>query len=243
MNIWIIGDSTAAIKDSHKRPETGWGEKISLFLKSGIKIQNHATNGRSTKSFIDENRFSDIESKFEQGDYLFIQFGHNDQKIEDPTRFTDPFSTYQENLSFFIRKAKEKGVIPVVFSSVPRRKFLSEHRLDRLAVGKYPNAAKLLAKREGVLFLDIFTAAKRFYEYLGFEDAARLFLQLHPNQHPNYPEGKIDNTHFNETGAYVIASIIAAKMYKAKHVLRTLVDETQLIDRKAAKDYVYGHKK
>ncbi|CCV64372.1 putative rhamnogalacturonan acetylesterase [Alteracholeplasma palmae J233] len=236
MKIFITGDSTAAKKELNKRPETGWGEKLYKYLNEPIEIINVAQNGRSTKSFLNENRLSDIIPLFEKGDYLFIQFGHNDGKIKDPARFTEPFGEYQENLKIFINSAREKGVIPVIFSSVSRRKFLEDGSLDPKAVEDYPQAALELAKKENVVSLDLFTATQKLYTYLGEDLSRKLFVQLKPTDSKNYPEGKEDNTHFCDLGAKMIASLVSESILNSSLEFKNKIDSTKILTQKEIKE-------
>lgn len=229
MKIFIAGDSTASIKEYNKRPETGWGEKLALYLNDDIEIVNEAQNGRSTKSFIEEERLSKIERNFNLNDYLLIQFGHNDEKIDKPERYTTPLE-YKENLKTFINKAKNKGVIPIVITSVSRRKFLDDFKtIDPYAIGKYPLYAIEVAKEENIIVLDLFSITKKLYEYLGFELSKRLFLKLHPNENLNYPNGIDDNTHFNELGALIIASLVSEELSKTKLEISKKIDKSKLL--------------
>lgn len=214
MTIFIAGDSTAAIKIDEKRPEAGWGEMINLYLNDNILIKNFAKNGRSTKSFIDLGDFDEMVKEFNKGDYLIIQFGHNDGKVNDKSRYTT-YKHYVENLSTFVDKAKQLGVIPIIFSSVSRRKFLDDNiNTDPNAVELYPLYANKYAANNNILFIDCFKLTQELYTKLGFELSKRLFLQLEPNVHENYLQGVIDNTHFNENGAKVIASLIASELLR-----------------------------
>lgn len=225
MRLHIIGDSTAAIKVDEKRPETGWGEKINLFLSEEVEIFNHAVNGKSTHSFITEKRFDEVLNQLKENDVLIIQFGHNDSKIDDPSRYADPFFNYPRNLEFMVEEARKKGVFPIIFSSVSRRYFRGNHNVNKYSVGIYPYIAKSVAKYKNVLFVDIFRKTKQLYEYLGSNDSRKLFLQLSPGNHPNYPLGIKDDTHFNDLGAMVIASIIAEGLYftKKSHPLKPFI--------------------
>lgn len=235
MKIFIVGDSTASIKEENKRPETGWGEKISLFLKGEIEIINAAQNGRSTKSFLDEGRLDVIERQFNKGDYLIIQFGHNDEKIDNPERYASPVD-YQQNLKTFINAARKKGVTPIILSSVSRRKFINNNQVDPLAIGKYPLYAKKVAEEKKVLFIDMFQKSKELYEYLGLELSKKLFLKLNPKENPNYPFGINDDTHFNELGAEVIASQVAEEILKLNSEIMSIIDEDAILDIKSLKD-------
>lgn len=214
MNIFIAGDSTAAIKQEDKRPESGWGEKLNLYLEDSVTIKNFAVNGRSTKSFINEGLLDKMVNDFNRNDYLIVQFGHNDGKVNDLTRYTN-YDEYMKNLSTFVDKSISKGVTPIIFSSVSRRKFLDDnYTIDPNAVELYPLYAKEFAKTNNVLFVDMFKLSQELYTKLGFELSKKLFLQIEPNTHLNYLDGVIDNTHFNETGATIIASIVVSELLK-----------------------------
>ncbi|HEY8406167.1 MAG TPA: rhamnogalacturonan acetylesterase [Acholeplasma sp.] len=199
MNIHIIGDSTAAKKTKDAYPETGWGEKLHLFLNEEITILNHALNGRSSKSFMDEGHFEKMLESVMKDDVVLIQFGHNDEKYEDKTRYTNPYTDYVANLTFMVNKIKSKGAMPIILSSVSRRYHLSNHRVSRFAVSIYPTMAKFAAKINIVPFIDMFYKSKRLYEYLGKIESRKLFNQTI----------KEDNTHFNQLGAIAIASLVA----------------------------------
>lgn len=212
--IYIIGDSLSAQKLATKKPETGWGELLHKYVPNQYVIDNHAANGRSTKSFIDEGRFDFIKKRWQLHDVLLIQFGHNDQKKEDSSRFTDPFTTYSENLSFFINQAETSGVTPILISSITRRSFTSVGILDGHTLGQYPEAMHLVARKHNVLFVDLFHISQALVASLGIEKSKELYLHLDPLQHHNYPDGIIDNTHLNEHGADVMASIIGLSIVK-----------------------------
>ena len=127
--IFWAADSTVQTNDYTTYPQTGIGQVFPLFVKPEYQVCNHAKNGRSTKSFMDEGRLKAIEEKIGAGDFLFIQFGHNDEKKEDPTRYTEPFSTYMENLETFIRVAKDHSAYPVLITPLERRCFMDEKHL------------------------------------------------------------------------------------------------------------------
>lgn len=229
MQIFIAGDSTASIKLENKRPETGWGEMIHFYLSEDVKIINKAQNGRSTKSFLMEERLLEIEPLFKKGDYLFIQFGHNDSKKESIERYASPIE-YKKNLKVFVDTARSKGVIPIIFSSVSRRNFLKDNKtIDLYAVGKYPSYAREVSKKEEVIFVDMFSKTKELYEYLGYEMSKKLFLKFKPNIHPNYLKGVDDNTHFNYLGAKVIASLVAEELSKINSPIKIKVLKDKLL--------------
>lgn len=213
LTIYIAGDSTAEIKQADERPMSGWGEYLSDYLNKAIAVENHAMGGRSTKSFIDQGRFDTILDKIKAGDYLLIQFGHNDQKIEDPTRYTEPFGSYQRNLTYFINEAKEKKAVPVLLSSISRRVFKND-TIDRLSLGDYPRAMKEIADKEEVPFIDMNGLSADYLNQLGIEKSKELFLHLIEGEYPNYPEGLVDNTHFSIAGGKQFASMIANELIK-----------------------------
>ncbi|AYV68547.1 MULTISPECIES: rhamnogalacturonan acetylesterase [Niallia] len=206
ITIFIAGDSTAAEKTPDKRPETGWGEKLSTFFTDQIVIDNRAVNGRSTKSFINEGRLSAIEEAIHPGDYLFIQFGHNDQK-DDPARGTDPYEDYQTNLHTFIHTANKHNAHPVLLTSVSRRHFRNQ-LIDHMSLGEYPQAMRELAKTSKVALLDIHKKSIDFFQSLGPDLSRNFFLHLEAYESSNYPIGVKDDTHFNNQGAEAVAKLI-----------------------------------
>lgn len=211
--IYLAGDSTAAKKLPEKRPEAGWGEYLSNYLKAEIQVENHAMNGRSTKSFLAEKRFLAIEERLQPHDFLFIQFGHNDQKQTDPERYTAPFAEYQSNLALMAEAAYKQGAQPVIFSSVSRRAFLNGH-IDKHNLGDYPCAAQKLAEKQHIPFIDLFSLTCDYFNNLGEAGTQGLFLHLQPNVCDNYPEGVADDTHFNEKGAALVAKLAAEELYR-----------------------------
>jgi lysophospholipase L1-like esterase len=222
ITIYIAGDSTAAIKLPEKRPETGWGEAFQAYFKENVKIENRAINGRSTKSFIKEGHLAAIEKTIQPGDYLVIQFGHNDQKIEDPERGTHPYGDYQDNLGKFIQVAHQKNAYPLLLTSVTRRKFEDE-KIDSMSVGDYPQAMIQFAEKYQVPVLDIHKITTEFMAKAGDEESKKYYLHLPPGQSENYPEGITDNTHFNEEGAKKVAQIIIEAIQQSDLPLKYLL--------------------
>ncbi|WP_379161687.1 rhamnogalacturonan acetylesterase [Paenibacillus sp. sgz5001063] len=207
--LYIAGDSTAAQKSGGEKPMTGWGEFFHVHFGPEITVDNRAVNGRSTRSFLAEGRLEDIGKDFRSGDYLLIQFGHNDQKMEDPARYTDPETEYRQNLLTFIDFARSRGGYPVLLTSVSRRRFTSGGEPDPLAVGLYPEAMREVAAQTGTPLLDIFASSQQLYRVLGEEGSRQLFMHLPANAHPNYPEGVTDDTHFSKEGAARVAERVA----------------------------------
>lgn len=209
--IYLIGDSTIANKEIKAFPETGWGMPFQYFFDSTVLVENHAKNGRSTRTFISENRWSPIEEKLKKGDYVFMQFGHNDESKEKTDRYTTP-EDYKRNLIKFIKETRTKGATPVLLTPVSRRKFVDGNQQETHTV--YSALVKEVAKVEQVAFIDLDAISLRYYQSLGEENSKLLFLQLEAGEHPNYPEGKVDNTHFSEMGARKIAQLVLNEMKK-----------------------------
>ena len=208
-SLFIAGDSTAALKGASEKPMTGWGEYLQSYFGTAIRVDNRAINGRSTKSYIADGRLDAIKRDFQAGDFLFIQFGHNDEKKEDPSRYTDPETDYRLNLIQFIESARQLGGTPVLLTSVSRRRFNPDGQPDPLAVGPYPSIMRQVAEQTQTALLDIFAASQQLYLTLGAEQSKTLFMHLPEQEHPNYPNGLVDDTHFSEEGARQIAKLVA----------------------------------
>lgn len=216
--IHILGDSTAAQKLDSARPESGWGEHLGEFLNPEIAVYNCAQNGLSTKSCIESQIFSEASKHFSAGDYLLIQFGHNDQKIETPNG-TTPFGEFLDNLNKFISAAYASKVTPILLTSVTRRDFIN-NRLNKQTLGDYPAAMRQLSRKKDIALIDMYSITQSLYATLGEADTKKFHLQLKPEEHPNYPDGVLDNTHFNQLGAATIAYIVS---HELKRIDPTLV--------------------
>lgn len=212
--IHLIGDSTMAPKDlSGQNPERGWGMMFPNFLDDGIKVVNYARNGRSTKSFMTLGHWDEVEKNLKKGDYLFIQFGHNDSKKSDTLRYADAWGAYQENLRHYIRVARDKGAIPVLLTPVSRRWF-KDGRLDENCLEDYPQAMREVAKEEDVILLDITSATMDWLKELGDSASREYFMWVKPGTVTAMPEGKTDNTHTNARGARKVARIVCGEIAK-----------------------------
>lgn len=218
--IYIAGDSTAAPKQEKKRPETGWGEKLHLFFDSRIRFENCAVNGRSTKSFIEEKRLEKIDEKIERGDFLFIQFGHNDQKLEDPTRGTEPFGEYLDNLRTFTKVAKKNGATPVLLTPISRRDYLTNGLLNPDSLGLYPEAVRKFCEENSFVLLDTFLDTQKWLEGHTQVETKQFFLKGKSGELLNYPDGVDDDTHLNEEGAIKVAEIVANEIAKSSLYLK-----------------------
>lgn len=207
--IYWAGDSTVQYNDIQTYPQTGIGQVFHLFLKPEIRIENHAKNGRSTKSFIDESRLPAIYDRITEGDFLFIQFGHNDEKKEDPSRYTDPFSDYMINLEKFVNVARNKKAWPVLITPLERRCFAGEHQLDAGMHGDYVTAMRMTAEKLQVPLVDLYRMSRELMEEAGAERTKEWFMHLEAGRYASHPDGLCDNTHLQYAGAVAFASCIA----------------------------------
>ena len=242
--IFIIGDSTAAKKDLSKgSPERGWGMALQEYFDTTyIHVDNHAVNGRSSKSFIDEGRWDKVLSLIKPGDYVIIQFGHNDEK-EQPARHTDPGSTFDYNLAKYVRETREKGGIPIIMNPVVRRNFASKPPKNdddealrnttfadgaKVAEGdslidthkQYAVAPRDVALRMNVHFVDATRITHDLEQSLGVEGSKKLHMWYKPGEHPALPQGRQDNTHYNIYGAHVVAGLLAEALVTEIPLLR-----------------------
>ncbi|WP_318218043.1 rhamnogalacturonan acetylesterase [Streptomyces sp. SCL15-6] len=204
--LYIAGDSTAAQKYADAAPETGWGMALPFFLHKDLPVANHAVNGRSSKSFVDEGRLDAILGVIRPGDLLLVQFAHNDEKDEDPTRHTEPWTTYQDHLRFCVDGARARGARPVLATPVERRRF--DAAGDAVpSHGEYPAAMRALAAEEGVALLDVQALSLALWQRLGVEETKTYF---------NWTATEQDNTHFNPPGAIEVARLVARELLRTR---------------------------
>ena len=251
--IFIIGDSTAANKDlSQGKLERGWGMALQCYFDENIRVDNHAVNGRSSLSFINEGRWDKVLEKLKPGDYVIIQFGHNDEKPK-ADRHTDPGSTFDYNLAKFVRETREHGGIPVLMNCVVRRNFFvnapendDDEKLrtqtfkdgvrmvegDSLidTHGLYRVAPRDVAKRMNCHFVDANRITHDLEQGLGTEASKRLHMWFLPDTEPTELKGKQDNTHYNVYGAHVVAKLLAKALCEEIPVLKKYYVDTNYTD-------------
>jgi len=209
ITIWLIGDSTMSIKEKKAWPETGWGMPFVHFWDSTVSVENRAKNGRSTRSFMTEGLWKAVTDKLEEGDYVFIQFGHNDEVPTKKTATTpDEFKT---NLIKYITDTRDKKAIPVLLTPVARRKFDAAGNITGTH-DAYTAITRTVASENSVLLIDMDPKSQALLQQMGVEGSRYLFNQLKQGEHPNYPDGVEDNTHFNELGARKMAQIVLAEI-------------------------------
>ncbi len=212
--LYLAGDSTMANKPLDL-PERGWGQALGAFFKDPDAVQNHAMNGRSTLSFIAEGRWEKIVAALHPGDAVIIQFGHNDEKIEDPKRGTDPKTTFPQNLRRFVHDVRTKGASPILATPVCRRKFDATGKLVATH-GAYPDAIRRVATEEKVPLLELETATAKWLQAEGDEATKKFFMWIEAGRFPKIPDGRKDDTHFVEAGATKVAALAVAQIREQK---------------------------
>jgi len=211
ITVYLIGDSTMADKEVKAYPETGWGMPFHYYFDSTVTVDNRAKNGRSTRTFIEEGRWQSVLQTLKAGDYVLIQFGHND---EVPTKgsYTKPedFTAY---LQKFVDDSRNKKAIPILITPVARRKFDSTgHIVETHA--DYTKLVKRVAQKLTVPLIDLDKESQEMLQKLGPENSKFLFNYLQPGENPHYPDGHKDDTHFNELGARMMAEIVLNDIQK-----------------------------
>lgn len=197
--VYMIGDSTMANKGGlPKNKERGWGQMLPLFVDSTLVIVNKATNGRSTKSFRDEGRWQPIMDSMKQGDYVIIQFGHNDEKSEQPKLYADSEVDFPNNLKRYITETREKGGIPILCTSIPRRHFDENGQLIDTH-GNYVTVVFKVAEEMDVPLIDMNKSVTALIKSVPEEDSKMFFMW--------YPPSKQDNTHLNVLGGKIVAKL------------------------------------
>ncbi len=212
MRIFYIGDSTVARNSIHSYPQTGMSQGLQLYVKEPVGVVSLAKNGRSTKSFLDEGRFRRVQREITAGDFLFIQFGHNDEKA-DPARHTDPDTTFKDNLRFFVRTAKNAGAYPVLITPIARRLFDEKGRFLPGSHGAYPQAMRQVAAEENVPLADLTAITEGWLPTVGDEPSKPYFM---------WPK---DNTHLKPEGAVKMAGFLAAELERFGGVYADLLEK------------------
>ncbi|MBC7904039.1 MAG: rhamnogalacturonan acetylesterase [Gemmatimonadaceae bacterium] len=205
VTVWLAGDSTMSVKDPKAYPEYGWGMPFASFFDSTVSIENRAMNGRSTKSFLAENRWKPMLDNMKKGDYVLIQFGHNDEVPTKKTYTTE--KEFQDNLKYYILSVREKQAIPILLTPVARRKFDHSGNLESTHE-VYSGLVRAVALENDCLLIDLDKKSQDLITSWGVQKSTLLFNHLAAGEHPNYPDGREDNTHFSELGARMMAQIV-----------------------------------
>ena len=221
--IFWAGDSTVQYNSILTYPQAGMGQALHLYLKPEVKVCNHAVNGRSTKSFIDQGRLEKIKEQIGAGDFLFIQFAHNDEKESDPARYTTPFGSYADNLEVFIDAALERKAHPILITPIERRCYESDGKLGPGMHAEYVKAMKHVAAKRGVPCIDLYTKSREILNELGPDEAKRLHVVVPAGVYPHFPDGKDDETHLCYEGAVRYCGVIANGLKELGGVYRNLL--------------------
>ncbi|AZA49260.1 rhamnogalacturonan acetylesterase [Chryseobacterium carnipullorum] len=221
--LFLIGDSTMANKENpDKNPEHGWGQMLPLLMTSGIEIQNHATNGRSSKSFRTEGRWDKVMKQLKKGDFVIIQFGHNDQKINDSARFTNPYTQYRANLERYVNETRAKGAYPILITSIVRRNF-NENGVLVDTHKEYPLVVRMVGNDLKVPMVDLQLLTEQMEISYGPESSKKLHLHYKKGEVDYYPEGKDDDTHLSKLGAESIAKRATVSLKNMKTGLENFI--------------------
>ena len=212
ITFFLVGDSTMADKPyTGSNPEKGWGQVFPLYFKEGIRFENHAMNGRSTKSFRAEGRWDTVMERLKPGDYVIIEFGHNDQKINSEDRYAFADSTYRDNLIRFVEEVRAKGGKPVLATPISRRSF-DENGVLTDSHGRYSVVVREVAQQLEVPLFDLHAKTVEAIKQFGQEKSKELFLHYKPGDYDKFPKGTEDNTHLSPTGAFKVADLAVEEL-------------------------------
>ena len=230
LRIFLVGDSTMANKLPFDAPETGWGMILPQYFSESVEVQNHAVNGRSTKSFRTEGRWGKILEQMRPGDWVLIQFGHNDSKNTDSTRYAAAQTDYRKNLIRYVEETRAKGGNVILLTPVMRRKF-DENSQFVDTHGEYPQVVKEVAQAMKVPLIDVHAKSREVIEKAGVEGSKRLFMHLPGKMYPKFPDGKVDDTHFSQYGATVMAALVAEGIQEIGNPLLGLLKPSRFTDK------------
>ena len=226
LQLFMAGDSTMAIKDPKDYPETGWGVPFATFFSDNLEVINLAKNGRSTRTFIEEGLWENVQNQAKRKDFLIIQFGHNDESVAKKDRFTTP-QEYKTNLRNMVTFALERKMSVILMTPVTRRYFdeagaIKETHAYSQYVRELVESYKNLDKSD-FLFIDMDEITRRYFQAQGEIPSQLRFMYIKPDTHPNYPYGVKDNTHFNELGAREVAQLVLTELKTVRHPLSSLL--------------------
>lgn len=200
-------------------PERGWGQLLRELLREPARLVNHAANGRSTRRFVDEGRWAHLLSQLQAGDFVLVQFGHNDQKADDPRRFADADTDFKAYLRRFVAEVRARGATALLATPVARRKFGAAGRVEN-TLGRYPQALREVATELGVPLVDLNALTTRHLEALGPEASKEEFMWIEPGRWAALPQGRRDDTHYVLRGARATAALAAQALREAAPALR-----------------------
>lgn len=220
--LFLAGNST--VVDQDNEPWCGWGQMLPRFMSDGIAVANYAESGEAGNSFINAKRFAKILTQMKEGNYLMIEFGHNDQKQKGENR--GPYTSYKESLKFMIDETRKKGATPILITPMHRRRFDENNKIIN-TLGEYPDAMRQLAEEEGVMLVDLNEMSRTLYEAWGPEESTKAFVHYPAGTFPGQSNALADNTHFNAYGSYQLC----------KCVLKGLIDTNSPLKEYIVEDY------
>jgi lysophospholipase L1-like esterase len=218
--VFLAGNST--VVDQDNEPWCGWGQMLPRFLKPAIAVANYAESGEAGNSFISAKRFAKILSQMKEGDYLMIEFGHNDQKQKGENR--GPYTSYKESLKYMIDETRRKGATPILITPMHRRRFDDNNRVIN-TLGEYPDAMRQLAEEEDVMLIDLNNMSKVLYEAWGPEESKKAFVHYPAGTFPGQTETLEDNTHFNAYGGYQLCKCVLKGLIENESPLKEYIVE------------------
>jgi lysophospholipase L1-like esterase len=208
--IYIASDSTAQTYNSSSYPMAGWGQKLGGYFDANTTIANHAIGGRSSRSFIEQGRLTTILNAIKPGDYLFVQFGHNDASTGNPERYTSPADYKMYLRDHYMAGATARGATPVLLTPVNRLDYNSSTGRFNESFATYAARVHELVRETGVALIDLGARSRTYLNSIGYDRARwEVFMHLRSGQYPNYPNGLADSTHFQDNGANQMARLVA----------------------------------
>lgn len=214
MTIWFLGDSTAAVKTVQERPQTGWFEKATAYFQPNVSIVNLAKNGASTRSFLASERYQRLLADLKPGDDVLIEFGHNDQKVNEPSDYADPWGDFQRHLLVLLQLISERQANPLLMTSIVRRFYDTTGQISD-TFGDYVTVVRQLAVVHQIPLIDMNQLTQIKMTALGAQTTQELYMHLAPGESDNYPRGSQDNTHLTTAGAEVVAQLWVAAVLKS----------------------------
>lgn len=225
--LYLAGDSTMQTYNSYWEPQAGWGQMLPSFFNDSVEIKNHSIGGRSSKSFLFQGRLDEILRVIRPGDYLFVQFGHNDATISVPDRYASP-ADYKIYLKTYIDGVRQRGATPILVTPMGRRDFNASTGKFNVSFPEYVQAAKEVASENNVLLIDLSKLSIEYYDSIGPEATLSVFLHVAPGIYQAFPNGAADNTHFQEYGAIQIARMVAGAVRELDIPLADAVKDAEV---------------
>jgi lysophospholipase L1-like esterase len=215
VTLFMVGDSTMADKPLVPAlPERGWGQLLPIYFNDSVRIDNHARNGRSSKSFIAEGRWSQVLAKLQPGDYVIIQFGHNDEKTNNGARVTEPFGSFKENLERYVRETREKQATPILATPIARRRFDKDGKFFDTH-GDYPAAVRKVAAEQKAPLLELHAKTCELLEKLGPDRSRELFNYIAAGEYAAHPKPLTDDAHLNALGATRVCDLAVEEIARS----------------------------